>query len=263
MAKHTFTLRPVDPGHIRQQLAEGKITWGRSLGMLFSRLVLFAFFQVLIALGFGLGGAADGWNQSIAWWPVTATVANLVSIAVLDRLLRSEGTRLLDLFRFNRPGLGKDLLAFLAVTLVSGPVGFIPMSVLSNWLFGDPQAGSALFMLPLPVWAAAVSLVLFPLTIAFAELPTYYGYVMPRLAQLSGKPWLALGAAVALLAAQHITLPLIFDARYLLMRLLMFLPFALWLGLALRWRPSLFPYLMIAHGLIDLATVYFVFSMSI
>ena len=33
---------------------------------------------------------------------------------------------------------------------------------------------------PLPMWAILLGF-LFPITIAFAELPTYFGYVMPRL----------------------------------------------------------------------------------
>jgi hypothetical protein len=53
---------------------------------------------------------------------------------------------------------------------------------------------------------------------------------------------------------QHLTAPLLFDARYLLWRALMFLPFAVWVGLVLRWRPRLLPYLAAVHVLMDFAT---------
>lgn len=33
----------------------------------------------------------------------------------------------------------------------------------------------------------------------------------------------------------------------------MFLPFALFLGVILRWRPRLLPYLMVGHALIDVS----------
>ena len=51
------------------------------------------------------------------------------------------------------------------------------------------------------------------------------------------------------------TLPLILDGRFILWRALMFLPFALFLGLALKIRPSLLPYLVVCHFLIDLLTL--------
>lgn len=66
---------------------------------------------------------------------------------------------------------------------------------------------------------------------------------------------LAMVLASLFLAAQHATLPLLFDGRFILWRLLMFIPFALFVGLLLRWRPQLLPYLAVVHGLLDMATV--------
>ena len=57
------------------------------------------------------------------------------------------------------------------------------------------------------------------------------------------------------LAAQHCFLPLILDGRFLLWRLGMYLPFALFAGLMLKLRPSLLPYMVIVHGLIDISTL--------
>ena len=53
-------------------------------------------------------------------------------------------------------------------------------------------------------------------------------------------------------ALQHCALPLVFDGRFLLWRFGMFLPFAALTAILLRWRPSLFPYTMVIHGLLDL-----------
>jgi hypothetical protein len=107
---------------------------------------------------------------------------------------------------------------------------------------------------PLPTWAFALSF-LFPLTIWFTELPTYFGYCMPRLETQLKNGWLALVVASLFLAAQHMFLPFILDGGYLLWRFGMFLPFALLVGLALKLRPSLLPYFVIAHALMDISTV--------
>ena len=64
--------------------------------------------------------------------------------------------------------------------------------------------------------------------------------------------WLALVLASLGLSAQHMTLPLILDSRFILWRALMFLPFAVYLALLLKFRPRLLPYLMVSHFLIDL-----------
>jgi len=88
-------------------------------------------------------------------------------------------------------------------------------------------------------------------------LPTYFAYCLPRLEAQTGR-WSAVLLASFFLAAQHCTLPLIWDGRFLTWRLLMFIPFALFVGLLLRWRPQLLPYMVVVHGLMDLALVLMV-----
>jgi hypothetical protein len=95
-----------------------------------------------------------------------------------------------------------------------------------------------------------------------AEIPTYFGYVMPRLEKRVGS-MLAVSLSALALAAQHVTLPLVFDMRFVLWRLLMFLPFAFLLAIALRWRPRLLPFLVIFHGLIDFSAAWMVYTASI
>jgi hypothetical protein len=134
--------------------------------------------------------------------------------------------------------------------------------VLASWLYGDPQAGYTQLVQPLPLWAAITAVVLFPLTTALAELPTYYGYLQPRLAQLSRHVWLVVLVPALFHALQHITLPVLFDATYLLWRGLMFLPFALLLSWVLRRRPSLLPYLVVIHFLLDLQAALAVLAVA-
>jgi hypothetical protein len=96
---------------------------------------------------------------------------------------------------------------------------------------------------------------LFPLTIAFAELPTYFGYCVPRLEAQLRNGWVAWFVASFFLAAQHMFLPLILDGGFLLWRLGMFIPFAFFTGLIIKIRPKLLPYFMVIHALLDVTTV--------
>ncbi len=228
------------------------------------RLVLFLIWQALIAVGYLVMGHSAPWSASAAWWPVSVTLTNLVTIAYLRRQAAREGVSYWQLIGavFDRQHVTRDLLTVLGVLIAAAPAAMLPNIGLAQLLFGDPMAPVAMFAQPLPVAVALMAMVLFPLTIAFAELPFYFGYVMPRLA--AGRPgygWPVILPAFVL-AAQHVTLPLIPDPRFILWRLGMFIPFALLLGFVLRWRPRLLPYLMAVHALIDLSAASMVWQVS-
>ena len=221
--------------------------------VLFSRSCLFLLFQVAIALVLSFAGVLEAWNESARWWLFSVIPANVVGIGLLVLLLRAEGKRYLDLLHFSKQTLGKDLLWLLAISLIGAPIMAAPMNNLAVIIFGDAITPIDMMFRPLPAWALAIG-ILFPLTIGFAELPTYFSYVMPRLAvQLKNgwAAWLITGFALAL---QHSFLPFLPDARFFLWRLGMFLPFALFAGLVLKLRPGLLSYFAILHALLDLAT---------
>lgn len=228
-----------------------------------SRLALFALFQAAAAALFLLRGHAAPWTASVAWWPVTATLANLVSLGLLRWLLTLEGQSYRSLLRFERASVRRDVLISLGLLAVGGVLAMAPNLGLAALLWGDPEAPLATFVQPLPLWGALVALVGFPLTVALSELPTYYAYARPRLEAAGAAPWLALGAAALLHGLQHAALPLVFDGPFLVWRALMFLPFALFVGAALRWRRRLLPYLMIAHGLLDASVGLMVLQASL
>ena len=222
--------------------------------LLISRSVLFLAFQALLALAFTLFGQTNSWDKSAGWWVLTIIPANLVSIDLLGHAFRAEDKRFLDIFRFSRPTLKKDLLWFFGSSLIGLPLAFLPISNLAILIFGDSMTPVNMMFRPLPVWALLVG-ILFPLTIAFAELPTYFGYVMPRLAVQLKNGWLAWLLCAFFLAAQHMFLPFLLDGKFILWRLGMYLPFALFAGLLLKFRPQLLPYFAIVHALMDFATL--------
>lgn len=226
--------------------------------MLVSRSVLFLIAQLLITLVLSLAGTSAAWDESPRWWFFFPIFANAVSIYLLFRLFRAEGKRYLDVIKFSRATLKTDLLWFVASTIIGMPIISAPMSFIALWIFGDPMAPTLMMFRPVPTWSLVVGL-LFPLTIGFAELPTYFAYAMPRLEAQLKNGWAAWLIASFFLAAQHVFLPLILNGDFMLWRLLMYVPFALFAGLLLKLRPTLLPYMMIVHTLADLSAlaVYF------
>ena len=222
--------------------------------MLISRSALFLFFQIVITLVLAAVVTPSAWDESASWWTFMAFLANFASLYLLVRVFNVEGKRYFDAIRFSRKTAKTDLIWFFLSSLIGMPIAAAPMNILGAAIFGDPMIPTYMMFRPLPVWAFVLSF-LFPLTIAFAELPTYFGYVMPRLEAQLRNGWLAWLIASLFLAAQHMFLPLILDGRFMLWRLGMYLPFALFAGLMIKLRPTLLPYYMIVHALIDISAV--------
>lgn len=230
----------------------------RSLGLLWAllpaRLVLFALAQGLVALG-AMAFVDDTWEASLRWWPFGVVIVNILTIAVLARLCRAEGLRYRDFVAFNREHIRSDLPLALIVAAGLLVIAVVPNFVLAAWLFGSSVAAAELFVRGMPLWASLLLLELFPATIALAELPLYFAWIMPRLEAAGMRAWQAVLLPSFFAAAQHISMPLLFDVRFIAWRLLMFIPFAFALGIVLRSRPRLLPYLMVLHALLDISVV--------
>jgi hypothetical protein len=251
------------PDAVRRGARDGAIPLAAPLGMTFARIILFVAYQSLAALVCLLAGRTSPWQAAIAWWPATVTAANITCLALLRWLAGRERLRLRDLYNFDRRSAGRDLLVVLGLLVVGGPLGYVPSVLLGRLLFGSAEAVADRWILPLPAWAAIAFAILFPLTIALSELPSYFGYALPRLQALWNRRWAPVLLAAFMLGAQHIALPLVFDARFMLWRAASFLPFALYLSLLLNWRPRLLPYLMVVHGLMDASLVAYVLTRSL
>lgn len=231
------------------------------LVIIFSRTFLFAFFQLSFYALFTLMGKDNPWMRSAAYWPFAMILTNIVSAITLTILLKREGSRFRDFFAVNKPTIVKDALLALGLFLVVGILGFLPSPLLGNWFFGDAMLGNRLLFQPLPQWAAVVSVILFPISMPFGELTTYFGYGMPRLELATKSKALSIVLPALLLSFQHAALPLLFNFNglFLLWRALVFLPFAFSLAFIIRWKPRLFPYFLIGHFLIDIGTAMMFF----
>lgn len=229
--------------------------------MLFSRTILFVVFQFCFYLLFSIIGKINPWMMAAAYWPFVMILTNVVCVILLSRLLKREGSRFRDFFAINKDTFSQDLLISIALFCVTAVLGFLPSPVLGNLFFGDAMIGNRLFFQPLPLSAAIVILILFPLSMPFGELTTYFGYVMPRLDLSTHKKIYGIIFPALMLSLQHAALPLLFNlgGLFLLWRALVFLPFAFSLAFILRWRPRLLPYFLIGHLLIDIGTAIMFF----
>jgi membrane protease YdiL (CAAX protease family) len=229
---------------------------------LFGRTALFIVLQSVFAIGYYLSGTAAAWDAAAAWWPAGVVITNGICLAALIALFQAEGRQFWEVFTIRREHVKGDLLALLGILIIAGPIGYLPNVLLAGRLFSDPQEALGLLVRPLPMWVVYASLVLFPLTQGLAETPVYFSFAMPRLEAQGLRPWQAVALPALLLGLQHFAVPLLFDLRFMAWRALMFLPFALLLGIVLHWRPRLLPYIAGVHMLMDLSFAMMFFGVA-
>jgi hypothetical protein len=194
------------------------------------------------------------WKASEKYWLLSATLTNIISITLLYILFKREGKNYLHIFSFSKAKIKKDIFIFIGITFVAIPIIFAPGYFLSKMLWGDPNVPTVLMFTPLENWLVYIFLIAFPVSIAFAELATYFVYIMGKLkAQLKVKCFAVL-LPIVFLSIQHCTLPFIPDLNFILYRALVFLPFAILIGVSIYSRPSLFVYFAILHGIMDFGT---------
>jgi hypothetical protein len=243
--------------------AQKKITLAPVLLLLFSRIVLFLAFQIVFFIIFLVMEMPSPWERSADWWPYSVTFTNIICVALIDRLLRRESKRFRDYFVFEKGKIIKSFLLMSGLLILCMPFAFLPNLALGNLLFGDYNVAVTMFYRPLPSIAAWIALFSFPLTMPFGELTVYFGYAMPRLEVITKSKWAATVIPALLLSFQHSALPLLFDTRFIIWRLFMFLPFAVFIALIIRWKPKLFPYILIGHFFIDIMNAVSVLMVSL
>jgi hypothetical protein len=220
-------------------------------------------FQVLFATAFLLAGDGTPWRSAADWWLVSLALAEFVNLWILKWAAEKEGLRLRDLYNIDGRGRAGDLKWLGIGLLGAAPLVLVPSLLLAGALFADPAAAQDLIFRPIPTWAAWSVLLIFPIIHGLTELPTYFGYVMPRLQAISGRRWMPLMVTASVLSVQHMFLPFLFDWSYVVWRALMFLPLALWFGWIIRSRPTSLPYLAAAHAVLDISLPVYVLLASL
>jgi membrane protease YdiL (CAAX protease family) len=208
--------------------------------------------QAVVAAVFALRGSPTPWHDAEPWLPVYGTLIDAGCLALLWRLTRREGIGLFELVGFERARLVRDTLLGFALIPVS--LVFILGGVYAaGWLVYGTLTPPYLFgRLPLP--AALYGVLVFPFIWGLTEQLTYNGYLAPRFQVLCRSTSVAIAVVAFVWALQHAFMPLTFDAKFMVFRLLSSVPFSVFITyLYLRFR-RLVP-LAIAHAVMDGSSV--------
>ncbi|SOC22571.1 hypothetical protein SAMN05880501_11452 [Ureibacillus xyleni] len=225
------------------------------------RTIFFLVFGLVMILIFNLLGSSDAMKEAEKWWPYQAILANVASFIVLKYLLNKEDKSYNTILHFKKEKLGKDVLKGLLYLLISFPFAAIGLYGVSYLVFGTMQP-PANMMQALPLGAAIIALILFPLSNALVELPTYFGYAFPRIEKKWGSVALAIILPALFLSLQHGPLPIVLGGAYISWRLLAFIPLAFVVAIIFHKTRNITP-LLIAHYVMDLQMVIYVLLASL
>lgn len=200
--------------------------------------------------------------ESIVWWPFSAILSNIICFFIIRSLASREGKSYLDIVSFDKSKLGRDLKAVWWVLIVGGVVGGIGLNGAAFLMYGSFAPPDNMIQ-PLPLWAASVGLILFPITNALVEVPVYMGYCFPRLEARYRSKWIALSLAAFFLAFQHFTLPItVNDFSFMAWHVVSMIPLALAVGYIYMRIRRLLP-IIIVHYVMDVMAILGLFIVSL
>jgi hypothetical protein len=247
----TLAIAPNSPAALAPLIADGRIPMRRVWGMLALRSALSFVLLLALASAMKLAGRTGAVSAASAWWLWFVTAANVACICLMARFGRSEGVRLRDVYFASRATWKGDLAWFALALLGMAAVVQLPGDALAGALWSNAKTPNSMLFQAIPLLAVYPLFLLMPITQALAELPTYWGYVAPRLRAAGLDRWVVIALVGAVLSAQHLFFSFQLDWRYDLWLGLKFLPFALWTGFIVDRRPTTLPYLMGTHFLLD------------
>jgi len=243
---------PNSYGALVRRVDASTLTWRGPALMLFARAACAVGAQALVAAVFTLRSSTTPWHDSLPWLPVYGTLIDAGCLALLWRLTRCEGIRLLDLVGFERTRLVGDVL--LGIVLIPASLVFIFGGIYAAaWLvYGTFKPPYLFGALPLP--AALYGVLVWPFIWGMTEQMTYNGYLVPRFQVLCRSTTLAIVLVAFAWSLQHAFMPLTFDAKYMAFRLCSSVPNTVFQALLYLRLRRLIPF-AIAHALMDGAGV--------
>ncbi len=213
---------------------------------------LFALIAQLIATAIAaLTGSDDPWRTAAGWWMVYGTIADLLCLAALYWLMQREDGTIASLLRTG-PGTLRRQLLWSPVYLLAMAAA-IALAGAFTWLFYRGGNPPQVALVQLSAIAAIYAVVIWPALWAFTEQTTYLGFLFPRLEKIVGSTILAALLVAVFWALQHIFLPFLPDAAYLISRVgAAFIVAAATIAVFLIGKRKLAP-LILVHWIADVA----------
>ncbi|HBZ25680.1 MAG TPA: hypothetical protein DEO54_05490 [Rikenellaceae bacterium] len=222
---------------------------------LFLRTFTYGIGFFITVIIFFLSGSDNSLIKASPWWPVYGLLANFLCFIILTKQFKSEKLTLWSLINYRPEKIKKDLITglffiFLSIIIAtSSSIGF-------GYLLYDRFPNELMLSFKeIPTLVIILIVLIFPLINSVLEEVTYNGYIYPRL-ELRLKN-IALTVIIVLLffTIQHIFITFKPDLKYMIWRLLSFVPLLFfWIMIFVKMRRL--TTLILVHWFMDTFAIF-------
>ncbi len=249
---------------VQIRFAEGCIPRFGPMLVLVARSAFIMLAQGLTLLLLFLLNVPDATIAVRNWWPVYGTLVDIGCLSILYYLTKREGIRLLDLIGIVRSKLKREIPLGIGLFLLIFPVAIFGGGALGQLIaFGKFNVAFPQFTFNdhvLPLLALLFARLLWWPIWSVTEEMTYNGYALPRLIAITKSRWLSVAIVAFFFALQHSFLMLA-GWQFFFYMFITFVPLSIAMLVAyLRLRRL--PPLIVAHYLMDLSNVLFLFRVG-
>ena len=182
------------------------------------------------------------------WWSVVASIVNVLTIAVLMFTAKKQNGSYLELINYQKGKTTWKQIVGMSVIIVV--VGMVGMYLAGYLCYGVIPYAAPMMIAPIPLWLAAINVIVLPITTAFAEEGLYLGCGVNQIKNR----YMAIAVPAFFFALQHSFIPTLFNLKYIMYRFLSFLPLTIILCWNYYKKRNPVP-IMVGHAIIDMATV--------
>ncbi len=190
------------------------------------------------------------------WWSVVASIVNVLTIAVLMFTVKKQNGSYLELINYQKGKTTWKQIVGMSVIIVV--VGMVGMYLAGYLCYGVIPYAAPMMIAPIPLWIAAINVIVLPITTAFAEEGLYLGCGVNQIKNR----YMAIAVPAFFFALQHSFIPTLFNLKYIMYRFLSFLPLTIILCWNYYKKRNPVP-IMVGHAIIDMATVMQILATSL
>jgi len=214
------------------------------------RIVLFVLSFSLISLFI-----QKGLTQINNLWSIVVSFCNIITIIILLCICKKEKIKYSDLINYKKGNTKIRTVIFVSILTLG--IGFSGMYLAGFICYGIFPYMPLMMLHPIPVVLSIINIFILPITTTMAEDGLYLGIGVN---QIKNK-YIAVLFPAFFYALQHSFIPFLIDTRFILYRFISFLPLTILFCIYYYRRRNPLP-IMVGHLIINIATVFQIFIMS-
>ena len=195
-------------------------------------------------------------NDITNWWSIVASIVNIITIVILVLVVKKLNISYFKLINYEKGKTNiKQIIIMCIITLVFASTG---MYLAGYICYGVIPYLAPMMASPIPLILAIINFMVLPLTVSFAEDGLYLGCGVNSFKN----KYAAILVPAFFYALQHSFIPLLFDFKFIIYRLLSFLPLTIIFCYYYYKKKNPVP-MMIGHTIVEIASVVMILVTSI